>query len=943
MLGNGNGGFVSTIDVPTGQSATDASVAALGDLNGDGKLDLGVVENSGTARQLVLLFGDGTGHFTPQSLSNTAGIFRVASADMNGDGSLDLVATGTSFLGVLLGDGAGHFANPTFFSAPTALELRVADLNGDGRADVALAMQRAGAGGAAVMLNACGRASTDLCADGQRLAGPGPGRRHADLLHDGHEQRAGRGQQRQLDRDAACLYDRNLGDAGGRNVRGSDGRRDRLQPRRAAIRQRDLGDRADHTGNGGVLTVTAGVGADQADPNPANNSLTVSTTVTAIGRTILVTNTSDSGPGSLRQAILDSNADAGDVDRISFNIPGAGVRTIAPLTGLPAITQPVVIDGTTQPGFAGTPIIELSGANVADVVAGLAFNSSCRQQRQGADRQSVPRCRYHCVRPRASRSAATTSARRQAARRQPATSTESRCSIRRTTSSAASLPASGNLISGNTSAGIVISSSGSSARFNQVIGNVIGMDVTGTQPVPNPVGIALGAASNNQIGGTTAAHRNVIAGNTQRGIVLEGGSVGNAILGNSITANGSLGIDLDSNGVTPNDAGDGDTGSNNRQNFPVLASAIASATTTTVAGSLNSAPNATFRIELFSNASCDASGNGEGQTLIASTSVTTNASGDATFTVDGGATAGVITATATDSNSNTSEFSACVPVTTVAPFSVGNTSDSGPGSLRQAILDANADPGTTDHISFVIPGSGVHTITLQPPLPPIASPLVIDGTTQPGYAVGAPLIELNGNGKTGLVLNGGESTIRGLVINGFSGDAIVISSAGNTIEGNLIGTDPSGTLARPNTGNGIRITGSSNVVGGTTASARNFIAGNVGDGVLVSGASAAGNRILGNYIGSNASAGGIEPFEAPNSLDDSDILSTQNGTVAITATRNHTLVGTRSLELTPIGTGSAQPRCRWSGRETSHLRAPSPCTSTTPVPDCRRPRRSSTR
>ena len=259
----------------------------------------------------------------------------------------------------------------------------------------------------------------------------------------------------------------------------------------------------------------------------------------------------------------------------------------------------------------------------------------------------------------------------------------------------------------------MISSSGSGARFNQVIGNVIGMDVTGTQPLPNLVGIALAAASNNQIGGTTAAHRNVIAGNTQRGVVLEGGSVGNAILGNSITANGSLGIDLDSNGVTPNDAGDGDTGANNRQNFPVLASAIASATTTTVAGSLNSAPNATFRIELFSNASCDASGNGEGQTLIASTSVTTNASGDATFTVDGGATAGVITATATDSNSNTSEFSACVPVTTVAPFSVGNTSDSGPGSLRQAILDANADPGTTDHISFAIPGSGVHTITLH--------------------------------------------------------------------------------------------------------------------------------------------------------------------------------------------------------------------------------------
>ena len=61
-------------------------------------------------------------------------------------------------------------------------------------------------------------------------------------------------------------------------------------------------------------------------------------------------------PGSLRQAILDSNADTGDRDTIVFNIPGSGVHTITPLTALPLISQPVVIDGTTQPGFAGTPL-----------------------------------------------------------------------------------------------------------------------------------------------------------------------------------------------------------------------------------------------------------------------------------------------------------------------------------------------------------------------------------------------------------------------------------------------------------------------------------------------------------------------------------------------------------------------------------------------------------
>ena len=268
MLGNGSGGFVSTIDVPTGQSATDASVAALDDLNGDGKLDLGVVENSGTARQLVLLFGDGTGHFTPQSLSNTAGIFRVASADMNGDGSLDLVATGTSFLGVLLGDGAGHFANPTFFSAPTALELRVADLNGDGRADVALAMQRAGAGGAAVMLNACGRASTDL---GLTVNdSPDPVQEGGTLTYSMTVTNNGPVAASNVSLTATLPASTtvNLGDAGGRTCAAPNAGRNRVQPRQLAGRRRNLGDRADHDGNGGRLTATAGVGADQADPQP---------------------------------------------------------------------------------------------------------------------------------------------------------------------------------------------------------------------------------------------------------------------------------------------------------------------------------------------------------------------------------------------------------------------------------------------------------------------------------------------------------------------------------------------------------------------------------------------------------------------------------------------------------------------------------------------------
>src|SRR5439155_9595225 len=79
--------------------------------------------------------------------------------------------------------------------------------------------------------------------------------------------------------------------------------------------------------------------------------------------TLVVTTTSDSGSGSLRQAILDANATNG-LDSIVFQIPGTAPFTITPLAALPAITDPVVIDGTTQPGYTPNhPIIELSGVS----------------------------------------------------------------------------------------------------------------------------------------------------------------------------------------------------------------------------------------------------------------------------------------------------------------------------------------------------------------------------------------------------------------------------------------------------------------------------------------------------------------------------------------------------------------------------------------------------
>src|SRR6266542_7047742 len=89
--------------------------------------------------------------------------------------------------------------------------------------------------------------------------------------------------------------------------------------------------------------------------------------------TFTVINTNDSGPGSLRQAILGANATSG-LDTIAFSI-GSGLQTIAPLSALPTITDPVIIDGTTQPGYAGAPLIELNGANAGSGADGLSITA----------------------------------------------------------------------------------------------------------------------------------------------------------------------------------------------------------------------------------------------------------------------------------------------------------------------------------------------------------------------------------------------------------------------------------------------------------------------------------------------------------------------------------------------------------------------------------------
>ena len=213
----------------------------------------------------------------------------------------------------------------------------------------------------------------------------------------------------------------------------------------------------------------------------------------------------------------------------------------------------------------------------------------------------------------------------------------------------------GNVIVGALEEGIFIG--GVTSTGNVIEGNYIGTDVGGT--------IDLGNGNNGiLVANTVGDHEikdNTIAFNGQAGIaLLSNAGTSTSMLRNEIYSNGQLGIDLEFNGVNFNEPGDSDTGVNNLQNYPSID--FATSSSILIAGTLNSLPNTQFRLEFFSNSSCDSSGYGEGETYLGFLDVTTDGSGNASFFLPLENTVPVghyITATATDPNDNTSEFSEC--------------------------------------------------------------------------------------------------------------------------------------------------------------------------------------------------------------------------------------------------------------------------------------------
>jgi len=521
--------------------------------------------------------------------------------------------------------------------------------------------------------------------------------------------------------------------------------------------------------------------------------------------TFIVTNTNDTGAGSLREAITVANSNVG-ADLITFNISPAGPQTITPLSALPTITDPLTIDGTTQPGFAGTPIIELNGSSTPPGTNGLLINAggstvrglvvnrfpgnsdAIELQRNGGnvlEGNFIGTDRFGNVAqangngvfindvPNNTVGGTTLSARNvisgnlgagirmlgvsstgnlvqgnfigtNAAGTADLGNGASGVDVSQATAIiGGTVPGARNIISGNNNSGI--SFSGTSGNIVQ--GNFIGTDVTGTVDLGNSLAgvLVTGGSTNNTFGGTTTAARNIVSGNNSHGFQIRqvgtdgnlvqgnfigtqingtsplgntgvgvlvenlannniiGGTAsgagnviafngdegigvasgtGNAIRSNSVFSNSGLGIDLGSNGVTLNDACDGDTGANNLQNFPVILGSGHTATTITIQGTLNSALSTTFSLDFFANNSCDALGYGEGATYLGTTTVTTNGNCGATFIVTFNAAVAsgqIITATATDPTGNTSEFSQCSSPT-AAPASINGQITTAEGS-----------------------------------------------------------------------------------------------------------------------------------------------------------------------------------------------------------------------------------------------------------------------
>ncbi len=586
-----------------------------------------------------------------------------------------------------------------------------------------------------------------------------------------------------------------------------------------------------------------------------------------VGTSILTTNTLDSGSRSLRDSITRANASPGP-DVLLFNIPGAGPHTISPLTELPFISDTVIIDATSQPGYPGTPLIELSGSNIAALTASLYVNTSDTTLKGFAiinwtfagivfngDNNKL-QSSYLGV-----RADGTTAGPNASGGIWIYVGDNNTIG---TDGDGLNDAAEGNVISANNSVGVYLQAG---SENNVIAGNIIGLNAAGTAALGvQQYGIWMfDDAVDGTIIGTNgdltsdALERNVISGNTEIGIridgadnsIIAGNLFGTDAAGTAVIANGQSGISLgagtDRTRIGTDSDGDSDalernvivggTGNLSGNNFGIALSGTG-VTLNTISGN-------------YIGVGAD------GSTVMA------NQTG---ILVVGGANTNTIGGTVNSAKnviSGSTQFGISIEGSGTNSNSVyGNYI----GTDSSGLL---ARPNVFDGIQI---DNGAKSNTIGGPT--TAHRNLISGNTLSGVLIAGDgtddtIVASNwiglksdgaqlGNGNTGiLVTNGAKNAIvDGNVISGNTNEGVRIENftpglftTGTRVQGNFIGTNPVGTGAIPNAV-GVVIAGgaSSNTVGGTTPLARNVISGN-GIGVTLTGSNTTLNSVLGNYIG----------------------------------------------------------------------------------------------
>jgi CSLREA domain-containing protein len=618
----------------------------------------------------------------------------------------------------------------------------------------------------------------------------------------------------------------------------------------------------------------------------------------------------DDGGGNctLRAAIEEANAqpnvDPNSADMILFDMSGAAPHVIQPLSPLPNLTDSVIVDGTSQSGFdpaTHLPVVEIDGTNAGAGASGFTISGG------GGDSVirglAVNRFDAHGI---------FVSRRHRVTIEHNFIGTDPTGTTDLGNGEAGVYVINGesnvvhhNVISGNDQYGVKIE--GPQSTGNVVTGNMIGTDATGASRLKNRlVGVEIAGSPNNTIGGSAAGHRNIISGNkfgiSIRGAAATGNQIQGNYIGTNVTADAAIrntrGVSIqDADGNTVGGSGDvGNVISGNTHGVYILrgednlvhgnmigtdatgTAALANTRGAQIRDGVNNqignepnviSGNVREGVKIFGSS---ATGN-----VVRDNFIGTNTDGDAAIPNRDGV---VIRAGATGNTvggSNPGEGNLISGNTEAGVFIFADDNDVIGNMIGVDVAGGASIPNETgvlihraagNQIGGAAAGAG-NVISGNS-----NEGILISGTGASGNQVEGNLVGTDVTGGTaignkhGIVIEapansvGGAAEGAGNVISGNSHDGVYLrgGAVGNSISGNRIGTDASGTAAVANGRSGVLVEDASgNTIGGTAATAGNMIGGNDQQGVKITGVGATGNILQGNTIGLHTPSGVAVP------------------------------------------------------------------------------------